>query len=1031
MFTKIRDLIKLYQKYITDPDSAKWHYRRLLILTILMVVFGTLFRENDLYNHPQFTEWSEIENFKEIVNHKWPWYYLFFITDAIWAATLLSALYRLLHSMFSKLLDEDQNRESQAKLTMLNLLFWLAFSAYVSDLLEGVLYTTQSFSLIPAWNVVEIKTGLYAITGLCFLFGVYKYWSMRPLAGKKGEYKRYHWKSLRVFFSTAYLSIVLVLVLILLGALPQGYTMIVDLIAKPVNLLGFFILLFVLAIVASHYPAYLEARKFLKSDNIYWHLERRLKFLPVGIIYYSFIDEDDGSPTAKLTWVQGSKSKGFSRLSKTLRYHLGTAVFVAFLYVLGYAGSSIFEDFWFTKQWAWGILFAGIWLQNTLNDWDKVKDKNGNKIMGSEEVKANAQARRMAVFKYSGYTSIGLIIATVLLSAFSNYGWNFWSLNLTIATTISLMVTYISFRWVRRQLLNDYATEKDINEARKGNAKEHYAEKWQAIDKPKKVKSTRKLVNIINLFSLIGLAFLFYINFNLYWAEEHTSAVNVIILYVFNFYGIIIITSKLALLADTKAFANKPFYSFVRYAAPIVLPALLIFSFFIPELYRSKLHYLEKRPENRSELVSLNDFNSDYHQRLTSKTAKTQNPIMFTSYGGGLMADVWVMLVLQDLQERTNGDFLKYTYNLSGNSGGGVGIANYTSLTFNHDEPLNHRSWDDVIEEVGSFNHLSLDLTQLLGRDLIRKFIKYRSDSVIDRNRYSMSRYGQMTKDDSAHSYYKMTFRQYWSKGYRTKENMYPSITVSATKVHDGGLSNAFSLYTDKHEAIFHGIQNNLDIRRHNSDSSLIFYDAVSLTNRFPILSSAASIGGQGHFIDGGAYDNSGMMNSLELATYSFERHSANFINIFNDTYAYIAAMFPNLKDTLIKENASGEFASLLGAGVAIDRTAAYLDAKIEDYANARVKIVLPRIITYDQVISYLGGKPIGKLDEIMEKIKSLNDETRGVLKEADYDLDKWGVVQAPLARLLSKPAFRYERAMLKHPFVMAQLESIESWFRE
>ena len=42
------------------------------------------------------------------------------------------------------------------------------------------------------------------------------------------------------------------------------------------------------------------------------------------------------------------------------------------------------------------------------------------------------------------------------------------------------------------------------------------------------------------------------------------------------------------------------------------------------------------------------------------------------------------------------------------------------------------------------------------------------------------------------------------------------------------------------------------------------------------------------------------------------------------------------------------------------------------------------------------------------------------------YDLSKWGVVQPPLARILSTPAVRYQEAMInKHPSVRNTLQRI------
>ena len=98
-------------------------------------------------------------------------------------------------------------------------------------------------------------------------------------------------------------------------------------------------------------------------------------------------------------------------------------------------------------------------------------------------------------------------------------------------------------------------------------------------------------------------------------------------------------------------------------------------------------------------------------------------PIMLTSYGGGLMADYWAMLVTHELQVKTEGKFLKHTFNLSGNSGGGVGFANYVNLAMHTPRDLSNPLWKERIDTVGNFNHLSHDLVRLFGRDMVTKFI--------------------------------------------------------------------------------------------------------------------------------------------------------------------------------------------------------------------------------------------------------------------------------------------------------------------
>ena len=105
------------------------------------------------------------------------------------------------------------------------------------------------------------------------------------------------------------------------------------------------------------------------------------------------------------------------------------------------------------------------------------------------------------------------------------------------------------------------------------------------------------------------------------------------------------------------------------------------------------------------------------------------------------------------------------------------------------------------------------------------------------------------------------------------------------------------------------------------------------------------------------------MLNSLELAEAVpyFEKMPPKFVTIQNDTYAYIDRLLKSYKETDLKENISGEVSALVKAGIVIDRFSEHLEAEVDSRDPGRIPIFLPRIISYEQVLAYLGGKPKDK----------------------------------------------------------------------
>lgn len=1024
-------MLNRFHQFLKSEDSKfyYWHIFFLIVFTVLMVVISNKFKINELYDHPQFSNWTEFDAFISAVaaKGKQGWFYAFFATDAIWAILLLTFVYRYVWrfkhkadtKQYKECLEKEKGEKTSEESTnrignwFMPILLICFISAYIFDLFEGINYVfIQESKLL--YTVVKIKTSLYFAGIVLTIYGVFQYWSRRSLfregidshetscnCKKPGTLKLYIEKSLRVFLRTSYLSIILVLILVLLAGLPQGYTMVVDLLDKPISLALTFVLLFLLAVVVSHYPAYFEAYRFLKTkDNL------SFKFWPnpnykFGVIYYNLdntdedeIDQKENSCEAKYRWIHGFQSNGFSKYSKILRYHLGTVMFISFLYLLGYAADSIYEGFWFKQQYAFLLLLLAILFQDWLRKNDDKKDTLSK-----------------SWFRTSGILAILFIVITVCISAMSDYGWNKWTLNLSIISTIVLAIAYMSFRQCRRRVLKDCEDGK---------------------------RSTKKISSIISILSFVSLSLLVWFNINLDLTEGYINAVPLVLLYALNIYGIVVILIKYALYYREESENNQWYAPIFRYGIPLIVPVIVFYSFAEPtsssmkgDKSHNQLYYLRQVEESKEDIVSLRKYAATFSANNTDSIS----PFMFTSQGGGLMADLWVLLVTHELQKETKGKFLKHTFNMSANSGGAIGIANYANLALNHkgDEEAQLQA----IDEVGAFNHLSLDITFLLGRDLIRMFVPNWKMGRFNENRsdYAMNQYAIRTGDGSL-KVRDASFRSHWKAVYDEYDQQFPSLTISSTVVKNGGFANAFTLKMEPKDTLFEGIENTLDMRYEQSGKSLPFYDAASLSNRFPVLSPAAAINGKGQYIDGGAYDNSGLLNSLELADF-LKKNTAlprpHFVVITNDQYQFIDYLFNELKHSMLNENNVGELGAMIGGGFAIDRFAEHLDKEAQN--DRYTRIFLPRIISYQAVLDYLGGEPTNQdlapdgtrlLEYIAEKVDRVNQDIKDHLSsEEAAHYEEWGAVQAPLARLLSKPAIEYEKAMLSHHLVKEQIVKV------
>jgi hypothetical protein len=418
----------------------------------------------------------------------------------------------------------------------------------------------------------------------------------------------------------------------------------------------------------------------------------------------------------------------------------------------------------------------------------------------------------------------------------------------------------------------------------------------------------------------------------------------------------------------------------------------------------------------------------EYMEAMTAAAAKEKENYFFVgSYGGGLKANLWNLLLLNRLNQLSGSQFMERTVVMSGVSGGAVGIGNYTSLVINHSPGDN---LDSAIFNIGESNVLSNELVYFLGWDWVREYMPYSKYHGKDRSYLSMKLHAQNTGMDKA-LYNKVSYGDYWYKAYQKKNKRFPVLIMNSTSVAGKQGVAATIPFPDSTFAGADKLSSIFD-KHSGKEKSLAYYGAVSTTNRFPIFSPTAKIPGKGNYLDGGYFDNSGMLSALEvydaIARDSVYKKKVNpvFINIINSKDFYIRRKIEEWGFETDDVKESGEIASILETVASIDKLPRYIYAKIENRGFTIKPIMMPHKLSYENVVGVLKAKvkhPLALMDSI-KKHNAVIDST--LRKYKNYNYKRWGVVEPPLARILGEPSVRYEEAMICcHPDVNRALERV------
>lgn len=979
-----------------------------IVLSVLMIICASFFRIDGYIAFPQhgiFDKFLEVTRIIKETKGKEFWYRLFFIADFFWAfctLTLIGYLIRRMNGFFFVL--------GAIKISLFQVYMVFAVLALVLDTTEGIFYLWYLSKQLETVTILKIIS--YIIS-----FSFLVYWVLR-------KYVIPNFKPILRFVLTSMVSLVFILLIyLLLTVMPQGGTLVVHLFHSPSNIILLFFLMTFLAILLSHFPVYVDI--WLNANNDIIELEMAdegFRFLGFGIIYYN-------TKKNRLSVPDTFTNQTVANFRRSLGILFYVAVFNIFLGV----ASRFFEVNLNVNGLTVLILVITLIVYYRkgveYTKWKKVLDDQNSTDEREKAVVVSIVNYVKGFPRYFVLCTLMVFAAALVVWLLD---WDRLSLVLVMIALGFQMFLYIYFKISRSFFKYVYFSEKlyDHNPEMfnprtlklfREHDKEHGTRDSSFYRYFGTLSDNIQYLKLMQFSGYISLLLIIVANLS-FTVATFLNPINIILIYIIVIYSVIIMAFKHVLYYHRNGKSPKRYRNFFKYGLP-VLTFLIIVLFSYNITLENDLHELKlvQKKEGRVE-------HGDFLKSITNEGKEKDNYFFVGSYGGGLKANLWNLLIFNELENNTDNDFLKSTIALSGVSGGAVGIGNYASLTF---ENKGVHLVDSLIFEIGKSNVLSNELVYLLGKDWIREYLPYFDYSGKDRSFMSMKNHAALT--GMGENYNSIAFTDYWHDIYNARKGKFPALIMNTTSTSGNhGVASSVKFPDDT----FPAADPILDFRGSDSTKTLTYFGAISTTNRFPIFSPTAKIRSKGSYLDGGYFENSGMLSVLELyltitADSSKSYHdkiNPIFINIINSEDFYIEEKVINewkfKKKSLDK---AGELSSIIGTVTSIDKLPRHVSGRIAKLGGVRLEpIMMPHKITYKKVKQVLRADVDDPI-RLMKHIKAHNDVIDSALSwYRPYKLQKWGVVQPPLARVLSVPAVRYQEAMIKcHPDVLNTLDRI------
>ncbi len=791
--------------------------------------------------------------------------------------------------------------------------------------------------------------------------------------------------------------IYLIIAILIIG-LSQGSVLPIDMfvddsiISTAVNISLFHMLIYFLALIMSLYPHYIYLILFGSEEelkNYNWSVDR------LGLIYYYLIDskksEEDQNVGSNPYFNEPLEIWTTKFLEKAIRKFLAVFLFIVWVWLLikTYCEHQINERY-NTIIVIVGILVTIVFLIMFYYITVVLK----RYTYKTQNIEAFQRFVRI-LYKWHIPVFIGILILHITLVYY--FQWSMVTLLFQIGICLFLSI-YLTFIRSFRKLIS---------------ARSHILEFLSGI----------RRIGIVVIIFLLGL--------NLSTAfSNFVNPINILLAGLITFYTILTMIIKIYIYLNEKKYGmpRKNLYNWIYFGI------IIFFScFFGYNLYNgNNLHKLQLK--ERTPPVSLSSFYNAYNPDTTYA------PILYAAYGGGLKAHYWNYLILDKMDKKK---MFSNILAMSGVSGGGMGLANYTAMKYLE---LDADQREAVINEVRGSNILGIEMAWLFGADLLRELLPPWNLGQ-DRSHRSMTFYNDRLKAQKSgfDLVNDITFDEVYSSLH--KKSHYPNLIINSTATTSrSGVVSA--IRTDN---MFPGTTNILDIYK---DKTLTYFEAASTCNRFPYVSPAANIENVGHFVDGGYYENSGVMSliSFKSALLKYEKqaikkdssHSFKFkyklklLSVRNDKGNYIQSLMnltlhenANLPTHMVSNEDFTETGAIISSFGNLERTPTYLRELIKEYHSSEYElnfVDLPYYIREGDVQNHYGGQLNKELSQALQiNINRSNEEIKRLLRgnREAYDIKALGVVNPPTARILSKPVEYYMEQMMEHYRVRDQMESL------
>ncbi|MBK9151136.1 MAG: hypothetical protein IPM26_09085 [Saprospiraceae bacterium] len=493
----------------------------------------------------------------------------------------------------------------------------------------------------------------------------------------------------------------------------------------------------------------------------------------------------------------------------------------------------------------------------------------------------------------------------------------------------------------------------------------------------------------------------------------------IILCIIHNFYGVVIIILKNYFYYRSRQGGSRVFRFVFTNILWILIVIFGVKNFILTDY--NKIHYLKPYAFNKDSTISIDSF---LKIRDSINSDDSTGNIYISSWGGGLRSTYYNLLWLKNREEYSDGDFMKRVVAMSGVSGGSLGIHLYFSNK--KENQLDKDKWDRAINSIGSSNYTTTDIVYLFGRDRIPFF----ENMVRDRSVTGISNYWH-TITCFCTPFDTTPYQTYWRDGFN-RLGYHPILISNATKTH-GQYGVACSAYMDseKFKEVFKGATNMLSLT--DNLKSLSFYEAFSASERFPFFSATASVEGQGHYVDGGYFENSGLLSLMHLREYissqnnKCDRKKDSLIILGNSKSNYIESLLFDSTALLDSIKIKGEtnFKSIFKGILDTDRLAGFLTAKyvLNEKSIPTKFYTLPYPLRYNELIRALGGKlDTKKKIEHARKLIKMNNKQIDALLNFHYNgiasrpkrSIRWHYAYPSLSRYLSQSTVNYYHAVVK-----------------